>query len=231
MQRSKLYPLILILALLIPTALVFAQVDSVILRNGSTDAHQVDLVEYVDNGDGTTTFTYAVTGLDAKQAVSHWVLGIDTCLAPNTDFLVSPKSGANYSSPTNIEACTDGTYACDPASYKVSTGHDGSTGFSGLKFDFVGDDGIKTGETHIFQITVRNFLGLTQVHLLTKYGPFNTGFDETIAGPECAVPTAISLSSTNVESLGSDTLLPVALVMVFVMTIATVTIWRKRVSA
>jgi hypothetical protein len=231
MGRSKLYLLILILALLIPTALVFAQIDSVILRNGSTDAHQVDLVEYVDNGDGTTTFTYAVTGLDAKQAVSHWVLGIDSCLAPNTDFLVSPASGDNYSSPTNIDACTDATYACDPASYTVSTGSDGSTGFSGLKFDFLGDDGIKSGETHIFQITVRNVLSLTDVPLLTKYGSSDTGGEETITGPECASPTAISLSSTNVESLGSDTLLPVALVMVFMMAVATIAIWRKRASA
>lgn len=232
MLRKEFYFIVLVLALVIPATIAYAAVDSVILYEDSTPMHQVDLLDVEVNGPEThRTYTYAVTGLGGTNlALSHWVLAIDTCLGE--DFLVSPEPGSTYNTPTEpeIAACETDDYNCLPASYKVTAGEDGSTGMTGLKFDILDEEGLKEGETHIFQITVKDILGDGDVNLLTKYGDTDTGGDETITGPVCPGPTAVTFSSSNVSSQATSALLPLVLLMGLGLATVSVIVWRRQVT-
>lgn len=234
MLRKKLYFIVLVLALLIPATAVYAALDSVILKDGTQEAHQLDLVSKVDSQvDGIThrTYTYALTDLNNVQnGVSHFVFGIDTCYTE--EFLVSP-SGNSYLTPTDLDVCDpdDGIYDCVAAPYEVETGFDGSTGMTGLKYNIEDDNfELKNGTTHIFQITVKGFLGDDQVGALTKYGSTDTGGDEEITGPVCPGPTAVTFSSSNVSSPATSALLPVVLLMGLGLATVSVIVWRRQVA-
>ncbi|MFW5942247.1 MAG: hypothetical protein ACOC9V_06255 [Chloroflexota bacterium] len=227
MLRKKLYFLVLVLALLIPATAVYAVVDSVTLYDGSDPVHQVDLLTTEVDG-ANVTYTYAITGLsDVPFALSHWVLAIDTCISE--EFLVSPADGSTYDTPTDLDECED-DYDCEPASYDVTAGFDGSTGMTGLKFDIIGEEGLNEGETHIFEITVKDVLGDEDVNLLTKYGDTDTGGDEEITGPVCPGPTAVTFSSSNVSSQATSALLPFVLLMGLGLATVSVVVWRRQVT-
>lgn len=217
MLRRKKTFLILLLALLIPIAVVFAA-DSVILGDNE---FQVDLVSQVDNGNDTHTFTYAVTGLQPVNALSHWTLGIATCLG---DFLVSPPAG-DYTTPTDIPACTDGTYACEESTYTVVLGPDPTIGINGLKFEVQpGEPQVTSGVTHIFQITVNEPFVVDLVDVGAKAAASEpTG---TIDGPVCGGQTAINLSSTGASSATANAVLPAVLLVGLAG--ATFIVWRRQ---
>ncbi|HSM55749.1 MAG TPA: hypothetical protein VK879_06295 [Candidatus Sulfomarinibacteraceae bacterium] len=234
MLRKKLYLIVLVLALVIPVTAVYAVLESVILKDGTQEAHQLDLVSKEDSEvDGVThrTYTYALTDLNNVQnGVSHFVFGIETCYTE--DFLVSP-SGSSYLTPTNLDVCDpdDGIYDCVAAPYEVETGLDGSTGMTGLKFNIEDDDyELTNGTTHIFQITVKGFLGDGPVGALTKYGSTDTGGDETITGPVCPGPTAVTFSSSNVSSQSASALLPFVLLMGLGLATVSIIVWRRQVA-
>lgn len=227
MLRKKFYFIVLVLALIIPATAVYAVLDSVTLYDGSDPIHQVDLLSTEVDG-ANVTYTYAITGLSGAQlALSHWVLAIDTCISE--EFLVSPTDGSTYNTPTDLDEC-DTDYNCKAASYDVSTGFDGSTGMTGLKYDIIGEDGLKEGDTHIFVITVKDILGEEDVNLLTKYGDSDTGGDETITGPVCPGPTAVTLSSSNVSAPATGALLPFVLFMGLALAAASIVVWRRQVT-
>lgn len=218
MLRRKIHLIVLLLALLIPAAVVLAA-DSIILGDNH---YQVDLVSNEDNGDGTNTFTYAVTGLNPPNALSHWTLGIDTCL----DSLVSP-TGNSYTTVTSIPQCGDGTYDCEVSHYSVETGNDATLGINGIKFQDASPQ-LTAGKTHVFQITVED-LGVVD---LIEVGGKYAGNEPTdvIDGPVCGGQTAISLSSTEAGSTTVDAFLPMAIV-VLGLAAASFVVWRRQAAA
>lgn len=215
MQRTRLYIIVLLLALLIPTAIV-AAAETVTIDN-----FRIDLVGHEPGPNDTEIFTYAVTDLGASHALSHWTLGIDTCL----EHLVAPDPQSNpYSTVTGIPECGDGTYSCEVAEYTVVTGNDPTLGINGIKFE----DGVpqlSTGMTHIFQITVEEFAGVELVDVGTKTGGAES--HGQIDGPICGTTTAVSLASTNVDSAPLGTLLPMLLGLMIVLAGATLFVLRR----
>jgi hypothetical protein len=219
MLRKRFYFIALVLALLIPTAVVFAAIDSVTLGD---NAFQVDLVTIDDNADSTRTYTYAVTGLQNANELSHWTLGIETCF----DFLVDPQHGDSYTTVTDIPECTDGTYSCEAATYdNVIVGDDPTTGVTGIKFENP-DNLADQGDTHVFAITVDNWAFDHDVEVAVKYGSGEPVGD--ILGPACGGPTAVSLSSSNAGDAGAGSLLPAALVLMSLLAVTTVVVVRRR---
>lgn len=217
MHRKRLYIIALLLALLIPTAIV-AAAESVIVDG----VFKLDLVGHEPGPDDTEIFTYAVTDLGSSNALSHWTLGIDTCL----EHLVDPLDGP-YSTVTNIPECSDGTYSCQAANYTVETGSDPTLGIHGIKFE-EGTPQLSTDTTHVFQITVKEFSGLEEIEVGVKYGSNQPPADPyLIDGPRCGVPTAVSLASTNVNSAPLGTLLPVLFGLMILLAGATFFVLRR----
>lgn len=213
MQRKRLYIIALLLALLIPTAIV-AAAGTVTLDN-----FQIDLVGHEPGPNDTEIFTYAVTDLGASNALSHWTLGIDTCL----EYLVEPQPGS-YTTATGIPECGGNPYTCESAEYTVVTGNDPTLGINGIKFE----DGVpqlSTGTTHVFQITVEEFAGVELVDVGTKTGGAET--NGQIDGPICGTTTAVSLASTNVDSAPLGTLLPMLLGLMIVLAGVTLFVLRR----
>ena len=218
MLRHRIRFIVLLLALSIPTVVVFAA-ESVILGN-----FQIDLVSQVDNGNDTHTFTYAVTAVGPTQALSHWTLGIDTCV----NHLISPLAGS-YTTITNIAECGDGTYAsCEASNYTVVTGSDPTLGINGIKFED-GSLQLTEGNTHVFQITVSDLAYVDLLDVGTKAG----GAEPTgeIDGPVCGTGTAVSLASSNVSYTPISTLLPLVVATMLALTAATLLAWRRQAVA
>jgi len=215
MLRNHFRFIVLLLALLIPTAMV-AAAESIVLGN-----YQVDLVSQVANQDGTDTFTYAVTGISPSQALSHWTLGIDTCV----DHLVSPLAGP-YTTPTGIESCTDNSYVCQESEYTVVTGNDATLGINGVKFE----DGVPQlteGNTHIFEITVAELAYVEPVNVGAKYGAAQPTAE--IDGPVCGVGTAVSLASSSIGNAQFGAFLPLLLTAIVLLAGATLFVLRREV--
>lgn len=221
LRRNKAF-LVLLFALLIPVAVVFAA-DSVILGDNE---YQVDLVSQDDNGDSTSTFTYAVTGLQPLNALSHWTLGIETCL---DEFLVSPQNDDDYTTPTDIAECGDGTYTCESSTYTVVEGNDPTIGIFGLKFEVQnGEPQITSGVTHIFQITVNEPFVVDLVDVGAKSAASEP--QGSIDGPVCGGQTAINLSSTTASSATANVLLPAVLLLAGLAATSLV-LWRRQSAA
>lgn len=187
MLRNRFRFIVLILALLIPAAIVSAA------ETTTVDDFQIDLVSHVANADDTDTFTYAVTALAPPLALSHWTLGIDTCV----DHLVSPQPGL-YTTVTDIDGCNNGTYPfCEESEYTVVTGSDPTLLINGIKFEDA-DPQLTEDKTHVFEITVREYAYTTEVAVGAKYGGNEP--KSTIDGPVCGTGTAVSLASSDVGS-------------------------------
>lgn len=216
MLRNRFRFIVLLFALLIPTAIVFAA-ETVTLGN-----FQIDLVSHETNQDGTDTFTYAVTAINPTQALSHWTLGIETCV----DYLVSPLDGP-YTTATDIASCTDGSYVCQEANYTVVTGNDQTLSIFGIKFED-GDPQLVDGNTHVFQITVEELAYIEPVTVGVKYGSSQPM--AKIDGPVCGSGTAVSLASTSVGSTVTVMLLPLLLTAVVLMAITALFIWRRELA-
>jgi hypothetical protein len=159
-------------------------VDSVTLLN-----YQIDFLGFEQTGD-TSTWRYAVTANgDEANGLSHWTLELGSCYE-----IIAPTN--NYSTPTNLDVCTDGTYSCQSSNYTVVQGIDPTTGLSGIKFEDP-SSALASGNqvTHIFEITVQ----YDGDHVLASEigAGIKAGQGEqigAISGPGC-VPTAVSLVS------------------------------------
>jgi len=188
---SKATILVLILALVITGVALAA--DSITLQG-----YIIDVVGHTENG-SQSTWTYAVTSTGnipgQGGGLSHITFELLTC----SDFLVAPLPGP-YTTPTNITACTDGTYTlCQESNYKVVYGPDPTTGLTGIKFEdpspILDQENLAT---HIYQITVDNYVGEADNLLGIK-----TGSGVTVGllnGPLCEEPLAISMSSFDVDT-------------------------------
>ena len=218
MLRRKIHLAVLMLALLIPAAVVLAA-DSIILGDNH---YQVDLVSNEDNGDGTNTFTYAITGLNPPNALSHWTLGIETCL----DSLVSP-TGSSYTTVTSIPQCGNNPYDCEVSQYSVETGNDSTLNINGIKFQDASPQ-LTAGKTHVFQITVENVGVVDLIEVGGKYAENEP--TDFINGPVCGGQTAINLSSTTASNATANVLLPAVLLLAGLAATSLV-LWRRQSAA
>lgn len=214
MPRTHIRILVLLLALLIPTTTVLA------LESARLGDFQIDLVGHESNADGTDTFTYALTAVNANQGLEHWTLGIDTCV----DYLVSPQDGSSYTTPTAIDGCAGDPYLCQEAAYDVTTGSDPVLNLNGIKFGD-GTPQLTGSNTHIFQITVEELAHVDRVIVGVKYGP-NRPIAK-IDGPICGGGTAVSLASTGAHSAQIGALLPVIVTAMALMLGLTLFVWRR----
>lgn len=218
MLRNRFRFIVLILALLIPTAIV-AAAETVTVGN-----FQIDLVSHVTNPDDTDTFTYAVTATGPTQALSHWTLGMDTCV----DHLVSPQAGP-YTTVTGIAECGGNPYLCQASNYTVVTGNDPTLQINGIKFED-GSPQLTEGNTHIFEITVEEFAYLTELNVGAKYGASQP--KAKIDGPVCGTGTAVSLASSDVGSAQPFTIATTPLLFAAMLLLAGATffVWRRDVA-
>lgn len=72
-------PVIILLLLLAPASVSFAEGSQVVLQNGWFG---VTYLGMTDNGDGTSTWSYQVDELRSGKGfkdLSHWVLGLEQC--------------------------------------------------------------------------------------------------------------------------------------------------------
>lgn len=215
MLRNRFRFIVLILALLVPTAIV-AAAGTATLGN-----FQIDLVSHVQNPDDTDTFTYAVSAIGPTQALSHWTLGIDTCV----DHLVAPQEGP-YTTLTGIAQCDGVTYACEASTYTVLTGNDPELSIYGIKFED-GDPQLEEGNTHVFEITVSNLEYVTELAVGVKAG-LEDPPNATIDGPVCGTGSAVSLASSDVGAGGSFTGLTMSLLFSAIALLAGATVFVLR---
>ncbi len=116
-------------------------------------------ISVLDNGDGTSTVTVALTSESAPKALSHVTFGLPSAAQASVE----------------ATAWTDGDYD------SPSWGLDPTTGVTGLKFDAIGDglgeDGVV--ETHHFSFAIDNEdLSQVQMGVATKAGP---GVDTSVS--------------------------------------------------
>lgn len=185
---------LLVLVLIFAFAGVALAADSVTLLG-----YQFDLLGFTDNGDNTSTWTYAVTADgDETYGLSHWTLGIGTCYD-----VISPADGASYTTITDHPLCLDGTYTCIESECTAVHGLDPTTGVDGIKFE---DCDPQLGDnllgTHIFQFTVDDVpIEGGDVDVAAKGGGgLEVG---TITGPACG-STAVKLAGLSVTQTGAE---------------------------
>lgn len=149
----------------------------------------IDVVSHEENGD-QSTWTYAVTaGPAASKGLSHWTLGLETCV----DSIMAPDEGS-YTTPTNIPACS-GTYTCQSTNYLATYGLDPTTGVNGIKFDSAGEQlSVGNQVTHIFQITVDNYVTSGPLNAAVKAG--SSSLSGSITGPMCGTPLAVGMTAS-----------------------------------
>jgi hypothetical protein len=181
----------------VQVVLAYAPVDSVTISS-----YQVDLVTYT-LGTNESHWIYAITAKPNAVAVrpcgaiSHWVLGFDlTCYDP-----VVPADQTKVSTVTDLPQCLDGTYNCLPADYYVEHGRDPTTDVDGVKWNIIGDEGLKPGDaptTHVFKLSLYGpDQDIGDALVAIKYG--NTSRTETITGPLCA-PSVVDVMSFSAGS-------------------------------
>ena len=203
--------------------------NSVLLKG-----YLIELVEYSIEGN-QGTFTYAITADPATFEItdgglSHWTLGIGTC--DQNDIISPPESPPAYTTITDHPSCSNGTYTCLEATYpQVEYGPDGTTGVNnGIKFGDANDEQLSTSNpgTHIFQITLDNVTGVTDVEVGVKAsGP--QGAIGLITGPTCNTPSAVSLSTVqaNQPDGGQDSSM-VLFITVTLLTLSGLIGWLRR---
>jgi hypothetical protein len=155
--------------LLFSGALAYSIQDSLVYPDSG---YKVDFlgVELVDPVNHQHTWTYAITAPDPigmGQGLSHWTLEVNACYQ-----IVAPENNAPYTTLTDIDLCTDGTYSCAASTYTAIQGQDPTTGVNGLKFEDPTPD-IGPGETHVFQLTtqtIRNEISGATGKAAIKYG-------------------------------------------------------------
>lgn len=151
--------------------------------------YQIDFLGAEKSGN-TSIWTYAITSSgDEANGLSHWTLALGSCYA-----IVAPTD--TYTTPTDLEACTDGTYDCEASTYTVLHGYDPTTELAGIKFEDPSPQLSSTNlATHIFEITLQNdgeHFVADEIDVGVKAGDVEEV--SRISGPGC-LPTAVSLTS------------------------------------
>lgn len=185
MIRKKLTPSLVVAVFVLSFALVALAGSTTNVLN-----YQIDHLGFVDNGNNTSTWTYAVTadGDEAKQALSHWTLGVGACYD-----ILSPSDDSDYTTPTAGFGCGT-TYNCEQTTCTVVHGVDATTGVSGIKFEDC-DPQLSAvpplPRTHIFRFTVA---GVPSAPANVAVG-LKTGAGQAtglVTGPSCG-PNAVSI--------------------------------------
>jgi hypothetical protein len=205
------------LALILTAAIV-----GVALAVDSTSAlnYQIDFLGAEKSGN-TSTWTYAITSSgDEANGLSHWTLELGSCYA-----IVAPTN--SYTTPTNLDVCTGGTYDCQAANYTVVTGNDPTTGLSGIKFEDPSPALSSSNiATHIFEITLQNdgeHFVADEIDVAVKAG--SNEEVSRISGPGC-LPTAVSLVSFG-ASQGNNNQIGTFLVVIGALSLLGFVVQRK----
>jgi hypothetical protein len=175
-------------------ASVFLLLAGLALASGTVTllGYQIDFISAVDNGDGTSTWAYAVTADgDEERALSHWSLTVGSCFEP----ILAPADGSIYETPTTAELGCGSTYNCQSTQCDVEYGWDATTNIDGIKFMDCSpqlDSGQPLPRTHMFQFTVTGVpAGYGDVGVGVKAG--GSAPTSLIIGPTCE-PTAVGLA-------------------------------------
>lgn len=176
LRLSAVLALVLILAF---TGLALAGSSTTLL------GYQLDYLGFVDNGNGTSTWTYAFTATPyAQRALSNWALDLESCYE-----IVKVESKTI----TTGYGCGT-TYNCQAATCQVTYGKDPHTGYYGFKFENCNPqlDPDMAPVTHVFQFTLKAVpFYVNDVNVGLKAGQGKaTG---VITGPSCT-PTAVAVS-------------------------------------
>jgi hypothetical protein len=209
-------PLVLLLAL---SGVAAAASSTTVL------GYVIDYLGFVDNGNQTSTWTYAVTadGDEPNQALSHWTLGLDACFRD----IVAPNPGS-YMTVTSGFGCGS-TYNCQASTCQVVHGVDPTTGVTGIKFENCTPQLSPSGtlpRTHIFQITL-NGVPSDPGNVDIGLKPGNQIGNGEITGPSCS-PNAVSMQSFAASATAAAVNpLAVALSVVVVGLAGLVLAWRS----
>lgn len=182
-------------------ALVFVLAFTGLALAGSSTSllgYQLDFLGFVNNGDGTSTWTYAVTATSAaERALSHWVLEIESCYR-----IIAPEEYSNYWTPTDAAFGCGSTYNCLKSKCKIEWGKDPVTGIPyGIKYEDCMQelDPDYAPVTHIYQFTVQGVpVNGGDVQIGIKAGP-EKNVTSVITGPACS-PNAVALGSLTAAS-------------------------------
>lgn len=190
MSRTKRLRFSIVLALVLVLAFT-----GLALAGASTSllGYKIDFLKFVDNGDGTSTWYYAVTATpQAERALSHWMLEINSCYR-----IIAPPEYSNYWTPTDAEYGCGTTYNCLASKCMVEWGKDPVTGIPyGIKYEDCMQqlDPDYAPVTHIYSFTVQGVpVNGGDVQVGIKAGR-EKNVTSTITGPACT-PNAVSLSN------------------------------------
>jgi hypothetical protein len=193
-RRRHFLPALVVTLIAVAAGAAIARADSTTLQG-----YQVDLVNMQDNGDHTSTWTYAVTSDgDESKALSHWTLEIGACYQP----IIAPVNGSRYTTPTDASFGCGSTYQCQQTQCTVVHGTDATTGINGIKYeDCTPQLDRNNRQTHIFQFTVHGVphrAGYVQAGV--KAGTATA--KGQIQGPVCT-PTAVSLRALSAQPVSA----------------------------
>ncbi len=200
--------------------------DTVIISN-----YEFKFLGATDNGDGTSTWTYAITAdgdEGNRNGLSHWTLGLDACLT-----VVSPPAGVTYSTPTNHPYCSTPGVNCLQGNYPlVEYGPDPTTGVTGIRFGDASNNGSDLNRqnpgTHIFEITLAGADTSLIAPIPVGFKSGLGGFSNFIDGPICPSVTAISLASFDTAgTAGAPVAMLTFLVLATLLTLGTI-LMRQR---
>jgi hypothetical protein len=157
--------------------------------------YQIDFAGVQDNGDNTSTWTYAVTSDgNESQGLSHWTLQVDACYQP----IIAPANESTYTTPTDASFGCGSLYNCAQVQCTVVHGTDPTTGINGIKYENCEPQlDRENQQTHIFQFTVRgvpNRAGYVQMG--AKAG--DDIAKSEIQGPVCS-PNAVSIQELSAQ--------------------------------
>jgi len=202
-----------LLVLLLPLASVSATILEPYEDNCESyvwvDHFLVCFLGSADNGNGTSTWTYAVQSDNLtrppSEALSHWAL--ELCGPPTGYGVIAPLDGSIFvTSLAEFPTPPVVTGARLNIPYRVVLGPDPTTGVDGIKFEDIDDQYPALGEdgavdVDIFQITLDSDIYETapvEVEVGAKGGNdfFQTGI---ILGPSCG-PTLITLASLEAKA-------------------------------
>ena len=119
MRTWRAASLLAVILLLVSAGLVVAATTTTLL------GYQIDFLGFTDNGNNTSTWTYAVTSDgDEEKGLSHWSLDINACFGP----IVAPANSTHFTTKTGAEFGCGTTYNCEVAQCTVVQGIDPTTG-------------------------------------------------------------------------------------------------------
>ena len=192
-RRRHLLPALVVTLIAIVAGAAVARAESPTPLLG----YQFELVDIRDNGNHTSTWTYAVTASgDEAHALSHWTLALGACYMP----VVTPANGASFATLTSTEYGCGSKYNCEVSQCTVEVGKDPTTNISnGIKFGNCNPQLEKSNapRTQIYQFTVDDVPNQARyVTVADKAG--NSTQSGQILGPACS-PTAVSLRGLSAE--------------------------------